>query len=111
MRRDIAAAGDEAAIDHRLELPGDRKRRERRDAERDRRDDDLERIAARIAPDHPQAAALAGTRPRGLGGRGFLVGCGRHRARSEERRGGKECVSTCRSRGAAYSKKKNKKRK
>src|SRR3546814_16632214 len=38
MRRDIAAAGDEAAVDHRLDLPGDRQSRQPRDAARTRPD-------------------------------------------------------------------------
>src|SRR3546814_3833618 len=46
MRCDIAAAGDEAAVDHFLELIGDRERCERRDTERDRGDHQLQRIAA-----------------------------------------------------------------
>ncbi len=59
MRGDVAAAGDEAAVDHFLELPGDGERRERRDAERDRGDQQLQRIAAGVAPDHAEAAELA----------------------------------------------------
>src|SRR3546814_19986414 len=43
MRCDIAAAGDEAAADHFLELIGDRERCARRDTERDRGDHPLQR--------------------------------------------------------------------
>src|SRR3546814_20981569 len=59
MRCDIAAAGDEAAVDHFLELIGDRERCERRDTERDRGDHQLQRIAAGLLPYHAQAAQLA----------------------------------------------------
>src|SRR3546814_13892665 len=59
MRCDIAAAGDEAAVDHFLELIGDRERCERRDTERDRGDHQLQRIAAGMLPYHAQAAQLA----------------------------------------------------
>ncbi len=77
MRGDVAAAGDKAAVDHFLELPRDRQRRERGDAERDRRDDQLQRIGAGVVPDHPQAAEFAA----GFGGgfRGGKVGGAGHR--------------------------------
>src|SRR3546814_20996161 len=59
MRCDIAAAGDEAAVDHFLELIGDRERCERRDTERDRGDQQLRRIAAGMLPSPDPAAQLA----------------------------------------------------
>src|SRR3546814_13727681 len=46
------------------------------------------------------------TRPRECGARwSGLTCCGRTRSRSEERRVGKECVSTCRSRWSPYREK------
>jgi hypothetical protein len=59
MRCDVAAARDKAAVDHFFELIGDGERRERRDTERDCGDSQLQRIAAGIVPDHPQAPELA----------------------------------------------------
>src|SRR3546814_19928990 len=50
------------------------------------------------------AGVLLGGVPGVAAGRGCIIGGGR----SEERRVGKECVSTCRSRWSTYHKKKNK---
>ena len=91
MRRDVAAAGDKAAVDHFLELPGDRQRRERGDAERDRGDDQLQRVGAGIMPDHPQAAELAagfggGFRWGKFGGAGHRSGPSSGGARAQRRR-------------------------
>src|SRR3546814_12552436 len=58
-------------------------------------------------PGQQRAAGGAGENAFGAqqvvdGGEGFLVGDGDALVRSEERRVGKECVSTCRSRWAPY---------
>lgn len=74
MRGDVAAARDEAAVDHFLELPGDCECRERRNAKRDRGDRELQRVAAGIVPHHAQTAELAA----GSGFRGGLVGLAGH---------------------------------
>ena len=81
MRGDVAAASDKAAVDHFLELPGDRQRGERGDAQRDRRDHQLQRVGAGVMPDHPQAAELAA----GFGGcfRGGKIGLAGHRTGPE----------------------------
>src|SRR3546814_11344025 len=56
---------------------------------------------ARRALKQEREARYGADRDRGAaGGRGGRLGDGAQHARSEERRVGKECVSTCRSRGA-----------
>src|SRR3546814_19191988 len=89
MRRDAAEDGDPLALDERQRRAGAPLRHEdQRAAQRDRRDQRHDQSGHMIER-HVAEEAVAD-------------------ARSEERRVGKECVSTCSSRWSPYRKKKNK---
>src|SRR3546814_8212944 len=60
------------------------------------------RLPARCAPSRPRGEGLREGAPAGGQGPGPLGAVPRRGARSEERRVGKECVSTCRSRWSPY---------